>query len=84
MIEKYDQNSLIENCNQKMQFKCLIDSQVHEFASLQSSQVCRFESLKTENKQMQKTQFNELGQFENECSIINWCPGLDEPSDLFI
>ena len=59
--------------------------QVCKFASPQAwkfagSKVC----TQKMQKKIQKAQFNELGQYDNGCSTINWCAGLDEPSDWLI
>ena len=48
--------------------------QVCKFASLkklESSQVCKFAHKK--HKKSKKLFLNESGQFDNECSTINWC-----------
>ena len=52
--------------------------QVCKFASLkrlESSQVRKFALKK--HKKIQKTLLNESGQFDNECSTINWCLRVD-------
>ena len=71
--------SVIDRCDSQVRS---IESRIQKFASLQ---VCKFASLKKlessqvrkfaliKNKKIQKTLLNESGQFDNECSTINWC-----------
>ena len=61
-----------------------------------SLQVCKFASLKKARKfaslqvcaqktqKIQKTLLNESGQFDNECSTINWCLRVDGTLRLLI
>ena len=59
--------------------------QVCKFASLkklESSQVRKFALKNTKNPK--KTLLNESGQFDNECSTINWCLRVDGTLRLLI
>ena len=77
---KVRSTGVAHKCDEKVRLSH--ESEVCKFAGLQVCRVRKFTSSKAcaqKTQKIQKSHFNESGQFDNECSTINWCPGLNEP-----
>ena len=72
-------------CNQQVRLTSAINrcnSQVRLTGATHKCEVCKFENARKftssqvcaqKTQKIQKTLLNESGQFDNECSTINWC-----------